>query len=103
MTFSAAALGGLVAAAVVYVVPDLVHLARDDKFAWNWRRFLRKLPICLAYTLIAGTAAAYLMHNPSSGAAFGYGFGIQSAIKGVMSTGQELSDELRTADPLTRA
>lgn len=83
--FGLAALGGLVAGFVVYVLPDLIRLAEDRKYVFDWGALWRKIPATAALALIAGLLAAAAFHVPSN-RAFYWGLGMQAAIKGIWAS-----------------
>jgi len=90
-TVEAASVGGLLAAFIVYVLPDLIRLANDDGFVISWRRLVgRKLPVVIALTVIAGVVNAYAVHPVTTAGAFSAGLGVQAAIKGVFATFRDI-------------
>ena len=84
-TVEAASVGGLLAAFIAYVLPDIIRLASDDAFVISWRRLLqRKLPVVISLTVIAGVINAYAVHAVTTGGAFAAGLGEASCNQGCL-------------------
>jgi hypothetical protein len=86
------ALGGAIAAIVVYVLPELINAAQKDEVNFTLKRGAFMV---LLVVVLAAVAGVFLLipHVEDRGKAIGLGLGAQTAIKGLIAAGKEATQD----------
>lgn len=80
---------------MIYLLPRWIDVYENSKPGLTFRDYCHAVLIVGVFTLTAGLSGLIPTH-PGRGAVIGLGFGVQSAIRGLIETGKDLVRPLVT-------